>query len=95
MVSVHNSKTLTKIEIATSDWGIPVIGLTILLFGKMWILGFWIWKVLECFKWVSMGHASRNLEDFVTESDLNCANLAQEDSVENFNMWPTVFVVFW
>jgi hypothetical protein len=28
------------------------------------------------------------MEDFVTESDLNCADLAQEISVENFNMWP-------
>jgi hypothetical protein len=28
------------------------------------------------------------MEDFVTESDLNCADLAQEVSVENFNMWP-------
>ena len=35
-----------------------------------------------------MGHPSRNMEDFVAESDLNCADLAQEVSVENFNMWP-------
>jgi hypothetical protein len=28
------------------------------------------------------------MEDFVTESDLNCADMAQEVSVENFNMWP-------
>ena len=28
------------------------------------------------------------MKDFVTESDLNCADLAQEVSVENFNMWP-------
>jgi hypothetical protein len=35
-----------------------------------------------------MGYASRNMEDFVTESGLNCADLAQEVSVENFNMWP-------
>jgi hypothetical protein len=28
------------------------------------------------------------MEDFVTESDLNCADLSQEVSVENFNMWP-------
>ena len=28
------------------------------------------------------------MEDFVTESDLNCANLAQEVSVDNFNIWP-------
>ena len=29
------------------------------------------------------------MEDFVAESDLNCADLAQEVSVEkNFSMWP-------
>ena len=43
---------------------------------------------MECFKWGLMGYPSRNMEDFVTESDLNCADLAQEVSVENFNMWP-------
>jgi hypothetical protein len=34
MVSVHSSKTLTNREIGTSDWGIDVIGLTMLLFGR-------------------------------------------------------------
>jgi hypothetical protein len=32
MVSVHSSKTLTKTEVGTRDWGIAVIGLTMLLF---------------------------------------------------------------
>jgi hypothetical protein len=27
------------------------------------------------------------MEDFVTESDLNCADLAQEFSLDNFNIW--------
>jgi hypothetical protein len=40
------------------------------------------------FNWGSMGHPSRDMEDFVTVSDLNCADLAQKVSVENFNMWP-------
>jgi hypothetical protein len=36
-----------------------------------------------------MGHPRRNMEDFVAESDLNCADLAQEVSEEkNFSMWP-------
>jgi hypothetical protein len=50
MVSVHSSKTLTKTEIDNKDWGIAVIGLTMLLFEKMWIFGLWIWKAVECFK---------------------------------------------
>ena len=28
------------------------------------------------------------MEDFVPETDLNCADLAQVISVENFSMWP-------
>jgi hypothetical protein len=50
MVSVHNSKTLTKIKVGTRDWGIAVNGLSTLLFERMWIWGLWIWKAVECFK---------------------------------------------
>ena len=71
MVFLHSSKTLTKIEVGTRDSGIAVIGLTVLLFGRMRILGLRIWKAVECFKWGLMGYPSRNMEDFVTESDLN------------------------
>lgn len=35
-----------------------------------------------------MGCPSRNMEDFLIESDLNWGDLAQEVSVDNFNMWP-------
>ena len=36
-----------------------------------------------------MGHPSRNMEDFVAESDLNYADLAQKDSSKkNFSMQP-------
>ena len=59
-----------------------------LLFERMWILGLWIWKAVECFKWGLMGHPSRNMEDFVAGSNLNCVDLAQEISKEkNFRMW--------
>jgi hypothetical protein len=58
------------------------------LFERMWILGLCIWKAMECFKWGLMGHPSRNMEDFVAGSDLNCIDLAQEISKEkNFRMW--------
>ena len=51
---------------------------------------------MERFKLGLMGYHSRNTEDFVTEYDLNCADLAQEVSVEkNFRMWPRdIFVIF-
>jgi hypothetical protein len=52
-----------------------------ILSGRMWI-----WRVVECFQWGLLGYPSRNMEDFATESDLNCVDLAQEVSVENFNM---------
>ena len=64
------------------------MGLTMLLFERMWIWGLWIWKAVECFKWGLMGHPSRNMEDFVAGSDLNCVDLAQKISKEkNFRMW--------
>jgi hypothetical protein len=30
---------------------------------------------VECFNWDLIGYPSRNMEDFVAENDLNCANL--------------------
>ena len=87
MMSVHSSKTLTKTETGTRDWDIAVIGLTIVLFGRMWIWGLWTWEAVECFKWGLMNHSSRSMGDFVAESNLNCADLAQEVSVEkNFSV---------
>jgi hypothetical protein len=43
-----------KTEFGTR-FGHCVIGLTMLLFGKIWIWGVVIWKGLECFKWGLMG----------------------------------------
>jgi hypothetical protein len=88
MVSVHSYKTLTKTEIGTSYWGIAVMGLTMLLFERIWILGFWIWNAVECFKCGLMDHPTGNMEDYVAGSDLNCVDLFQEISKEkNFRMW--------
>jgi hypothetical protein len=65
-----------------------VIGLTMHLFGRMWTWGLWVWKAVECFKWGLMSHPSRNMENFVAESNLNCADQAQEVSEKNFSTWP-------
>jgi hypothetical protein len=55
----------------------------------MWIQVLWSWKAMECFKYGSMGYPSRNTEDFVAVSDLNCTDLAQEVLEEkNFSTWP-------
>ena len=51
-----------------------------LLSGRMWTMGFWIRKAVECFKCCLMGHPSRNMEDSGAEGDLNCEGLAQEVS---------------
>jgi hypothetical protein len=96
MVSVHSSKILRQ-KLVPGTRVLLLIGLTMLLLGRMWIWGLWIWKVVECFKWGLMGHpSSTNMEGFVTESNLNYADLAQEVSEENFSMYiQTVFVEFW
>jgi hypothetical protein len=86
MVYVHISKTLRQRLVPEV---IAVIGLIMLLFERMWILGLWIWNTVECFKLGLMGHPSRNMEDFVAGSNLNCVDLAQEISKKkNFRMWP-------
>ena len=59
-----------------------MMGLTTFLFGEMWIWEFWIWKVVECYKWGLIGHPNRNMEDIGVEGDLNCRGLAQEVSEE-------------
>ena len=51
MESVHNSKTLTKTEVGTRNLGFVVIGMTMLLFGRMYILGVYICKAVKGFIW--------------------------------------------
>jgi hypothetical protein len=58
-----------------------------LLFGRMWILGLWIWKAVEYFKWGLMGYPSRNMEVVVAESDLKYVDVTFQVSVENFNVF--------
>ena len=50
---------LIKREVGTRNWGIAVIGLTILCLEKQ---GVWVKKAVECFQYCLMGHASRALE---------------------------------
>jgi hypothetical protein len=59
-----------------------------LLFGRMWIWGLWIWNAVECFNWGLMGRPSKNIEDFVVEGSLNCGSLVLEVSEEKkFTVW--------
>lgn len=85
MMSGHSSKTLMNTEVGTRDYGIAMIGLTMLFFGRVCI-----WKTVECFKCGLMGYPNKNMEDFVAESDLN----------RGFSRVPifgleTVSVVYW
>jgi hypothetical protein len=74
-----------------------VIGLTLLLFERMWILGLCIWKAMECFKWDLMGYPSMNMEDLAAGSNLNCVDLAKRFKKRRISVCgiKTVFVVFW
>ena len=65
MMSVHSSKTMTKMGVGTRYWGIYVIGLTMLLFRGMRIWG--LWKAAECFKMGLMVYLCRKMENFVAE----------------------------
>jgi hypothetical protein len=39
------------------------------------MLGLWIRKAVECFRWGLMGHISRNIEDSSAKGDLNFGGL--------------------
>jgi hypothetical protein len=73
-----------------------VIGLTMLLFERMWIFGLWIWNSVECFKWGLMGHPSRNMEDFVAViwAVLTWPKGFQRKRISKCSI-KTFFVVFW
>ena len=54
---------------------------------RMWILKFWIWKGVECFKWGKMWNTFRDMETFIAEGNFNYGSLALEVSEEkNFYM---------
>jgi hypothetical protein len=66
-----------------------MIGLTMLVYGVMWIWGLWIKIAEKCFKWGLMEHNSRSMDKSGAGGDLNCEGLAQEVLEEkNFSMIP-------
>jgi hypothetical protein len=70
------------------EWGITVIGLIMLLPGRMCVLGVCMDKAVEYSKCGLMVHSSRNMEDNISEGILNFGGLTQEVSEENFNRFP-------
>ena len=81
-------ETLTKTEVGTRGWNIAVIGLTVLLFRRMWILWLWIWKAMKCFKRSVMGYPSQNMKDCCYWEWFELCRPGPILSVKNFNMWP-------
>ena len=71
VASFHSKGNPNEDKIWYQEWGIAVRGLTMLLFGGMWIWELWIWKAVECFKWGLMHHPRRSMEDRCAENDLN------------------------
>jgi hypothetical protein len=53
-----------------------MIGLTMFLFGGMWIFELQMRKTVECFKWDLMHHLNRSMEDIGAGGDLKCGGLA-------------------
>lgn len=74
MVSLHSNETLIKTGVSIGSR--VLVGLTMLLLGRMWIWGLWI---MECFKWGFLMLSNGNMEDRGSEGDLKCGNLAQEE----------------
>jgi hypothetical protein len=67
-----------------------------LLFGRIWIWGLWIWKASECFKWSLMANPRRIMEDFVGEDYLNCEAWLSGFQKRTLKCGlETVLVIFW
>jgi hypothetical protein len=53
------------------------------LFAGVLIWGFLIWKAIECFKWVLMGHPSRDMENIGAEGYLESGDHSYDVLVKN------------
>ena len=89
---LYHNKTLTKIEVGTRDWVIAVIGMTIFLFGGIWMLGLWIRRAGELFRWGLMGQTIRNMEGSGAEDNLKCGFQRTRTFVRGLE---SVLVIFW
>ena len=76
-------------EVDTRDWGIAMVGFTIILFERIWTLILWVRKAMQCFMQCLMGHSGRSIEDNGAKCYLNCGMLTQKVSEE------IILVLFW
>jgi hypothetical protein len=98
MVSLHSNRTLAKIGVAIREQGIAVIGLTMLLFGRIWkALRLWIRKAVECCNQGLIGHSDGSIGDSSAESHANYNSTGQEVSeMKNIRKWSrSHLVLFW
>ena len=74
-----------------------MIGLTMFLFGGMWIWGLCIWKAMECFMKDLMGHPCRNIEDIGAKDGSNYANRSKRFQWKRTLVCglKTVLLIFW
>lgn len=68
MISHHSIKTQSKREVDKRNWAIVVIGLIMILFESMYILGLLICKTVKCFKQGLMGYPNSNIENIFANS---------------------------
>ena len=75
-----------------------MIGLTMVFFffEGICILVHWVTKRVKCFKRCLLNHTIRSVEDSVVKSYLNCGELDQVISQENFNLLSKEsFMILW
>lgn len=82
-------ETITKTYMGARDRGIALIGLTMLLFERIWTLGVWIRKTIECFNCCLLDYPNRNMVDSGAKCDLiNYGCLFQGVLQKNVRMCP-------
>jgi hypothetical protein len=81
IVSPYSYRTVTKTKVDTREYSI-VIGLSVLLIGRMKTLGLLVRKAVKYFLWGLMGFTRSSIKDSDAENNVDYDSPAQEISEE-------------